>query len=208
MSRSVPPLNPLHVFVTAAKVGNFTAAAEALGVTPSAVSRQIAVLEAFLDARLFHRGVHSNVLTDPGKAYFNEVAGGPVNGGWHLADSNIDWGQDLHALRDYLKENKISDIGLAYYGTVLPSSIGINAHDPPFLIPKPGWYAISVSFVNGRPHVFGNHEGASVRVGVGELIYFRMFTPVTSIGYSINVYHLTYRDIENNIKLQNEQGPP
>ena len=74
MSRSVPPLNPLHVFVTAAKVGNFTAAAEALGVTPSAVSRQIAVLEAFLDARLFHRGVHSNVLTDPGKAYFNEVA--------------------------------------------------------------------------------------------------------------------------------------
>ncbi len=141
-------------------------------------------------------------------AYFNLAAGGPANGGWHLVDSNIDWGQDLHALRDYLKENKISDIGLAYYGTVLPSSIGINAHDPPFRIPKPGWYAISVSFVNGRPHVFGNHEGASVRVGVGELIYFRMFTPVTSIGYSINVYHLTYRDIENNIKLQNEQGPP
>ncbi len=141
-------------------------------------------------------------------AYFNLAAGGPENGGWHLVDSNIDWGQDLHALRDYLVEHKISDIGLAYYGTVLPSSIGIDAHDPPFRNPKPGWYAISVSFVNGRPHVFGNHEGASVRVGVGELIYFRLFTPVTTIGYSINVYHLTYRDIENVIRSQNEQGVP
>ncbi len=142
-------------------------------------------------------------------AYFNELAGGPANGGWHLADSNIDWGQDLHGLRDYLVEHKISDIGLAYYGTVLPSSIGINAHDPPFERPKPGWYAISVNFVHGRPHVFGNHEGASVRVGLGQLLYFRMFTPVTSIGYSINIYYLTYREIEEHAREYQEQlGPP
>ena len=142
-------------------------------------------------------------------AYFNEVAGGPVNGGWHLADSNIDWGQDLHGLRDYLVQHRINDIGLAYYGTVLPSSIGINAHDPPLRIAKPGWYAISVNFVHGRPHVFGNHEGASVRIGVGELAYFRVFTPVTSIGYSINVYHLTHRDAaEFNIEWQKQQGVP
>ena len=74
MSRSVPPLNPLHVFVVAAKVGNFTAAAEILGVTPSAVSRQIAVLEGFLDLRLFHRGVHANTLTEMGAAYFRDVS--------------------------------------------------------------------------------------------------------------------------------------
>ena len=142
-------------------------------------------------------------------AYFNEVAGGPVNGGWHLADSNIDWGQDLHGLRDYLVQHKISDIGLAYYGTVLPSSIGINAHDPPLRIAKPGWYAISVNFVHGRPHVFGNHEGASVRIGVGELAHFRVFTPVTSIGYSINVYHLTHRDVaEFMIEWQKQHGVP
>ena len=142
-------------------------------------------------------------------AYFNEAAGGPVNGGWHLVDSNIDWGQDLYGLRDYLVEHKINDIGLAYYGTVLPSSIGINAHDPPFRMPRPGWYAISVNVVHGRPHVFGNHEGASVRVGLGELLYFRLFTPVTSIGYSINVYHLTHRDVaEYMTELRKQQGPP
>ncbi len=74
MSRNIPPLNPLHVFVVAAKTGNFTAAAEALGVTPSAVSRQIAVLEGYLDTRLFHRGVHSNTLTDTGTGYFRQVS--------------------------------------------------------------------------------------------------------------------------------------
>ena len=136
-------------------------------------------------------------------AYFNLMAGGPANGGWHLVDSNIDWGQDLYGLRDYIFEHKISGIGLAYYGTVQPSSIGIQAHYPPFRPPRPGWYAVSVNFVHGRPHVIGDHEGNSVQIGLGELIYFRLFTPVTSIGYSINIYHLTHRDIEN---LMSELG--
>jgi LysR family glycine cleavage system transcriptional activator len=74
MARTIPPLNPLHVFVVAAQFGNFTAAGEALGVTPSAVSRQIAVLEAYLEARLFHRGASANTLTSTGKAYFEQVA--------------------------------------------------------------------------------------------------------------------------------------
>ena len=55
MTRTVPPLNPLHVFDTVSRLGSFTAAALALGVTQSAVSRQIAVLEGFLDVRLFRR---------------------------------------------------------------------------------------------------------------------------------------------------------
>jgi hypothetical protein len=34
--------------------------------------------------------------------YFNEAAGGSEQGWWHLADSNVDWGQDLLLLRDWL----------------------------------------------------------------------------------------------------------
>lgn len=34
--------------------------------------------------------------------YFNEPAGGPLDGWRHLADSNVDWGQDLIALRQWL----------------------------------------------------------------------------------------------------------
>lgn len=37
--------------------------------------------------------------------YFNEAAGGPTSGWWHLEDSNVDWGQDLILLRDWIDRN-------------------------------------------------------------------------------------------------------
>lgn len=74
MARSVPPLNPLHVFEVAARFGSFTRAAEILTVSPSAVSRQIAALESFLDVRLFHRAREGNVLTETGEEYYRAIA--------------------------------------------------------------------------------------------------------------------------------------
>ena len=35
-------------------------------------------------------------------AWLNELAGGPSQGYKHLADSSLDWGQDLPALKDWL----------------------------------------------------------------------------------------------------------
>lgn len=74
MVQLVPPLNPLHVFEVAARVGSFTKAAEILKVSPSAVSRQIATLEGFLDVRLFARARAGNVLTDDGQKYYRGIA--------------------------------------------------------------------------------------------------------------------------------------
>lgn len=74
MARSVPPLNPLHVFEVASRFGSFTKAAEVLSVSPSAVSRQIAALETFLDVRLFHRARDGNTLTEVGEEYYRGVA--------------------------------------------------------------------------------------------------------------------------------------
>jgi LysR family glycine cleavage system transcriptional activator len=74
LARSVPPLNPLHVFEVAARVGSFTRAAEILSVSPSAVSRQIATLESFLDVRLFHRAREGNVLTETGEEYYRAIS--------------------------------------------------------------------------------------------------------------------------------------
>jgi hypothetical protein len=37
--------------------------------------------------------------------YFNELAGGPRRGWWHLEDSNVDWGQDLIFLREWMDAN-------------------------------------------------------------------------------------------------------
>lgn len=39
-------------------------------------------------------------------AYFNEFAGGSKNGYKILADSNLDWGQDIYRLKKYLEQNK------------------------------------------------------------------------------------------------------
>jgi LysR family glycine cleavage system transcriptional activator len=74
LSRSIPPLNPLHVFEVAARVDSFTKAAELLSVSPSAVSRQITALETYLDVRLFHRARDGNTLTEVGKEYCRNIA--------------------------------------------------------------------------------------------------------------------------------------
>jgi len=73
MARSIPPLNPLHVFEVAARLGSFTKAAEELNVTQSAVSRQIGTLEVYLDVRLFHRDRAGVSLTRAGRDYFSDI---------------------------------------------------------------------------------------------------------------------------------------
>lgn len=54
-----PPLRALEIFAVAARLGGFTAAGAELGITQSAVSRQIADLESVLGIQLFERrGAH------------------------------------------------------------------------------------------------------------------------------------------------------
>lgn len=55
MKRSVLPLNALRVAEAAARHGSFRAAARELGVTPSAVSQQIRLLEDGIGSPLFQR---------------------------------------------------------------------------------------------------------------------------------------------------------
>ena len=58
--------NQLRVFSTVAEVGSFTGAGKALGVSQSAVSRQIAALEANLGVMLFRRHASGIEMTEPG----------------------------------------------------------------------------------------------------------------------------------------------
>ncbi|MDP8297436.1 MAG: glycosyltransferase family 39 protein [Candidatus Orphnella occulta] len=84
-------------------------------------------------------------------SYFNEIAGGPNNGWQYLRDSNIDWGQDLPALSQYLKENKIDEVTLEYFGEDLPWGYGINAApftELEYIKPENKIYAISVQYLD------------------------------------------------------------
>ncbi|MEX6501773.1 LysR substrate-binding domain-containing protein [Pseudomonas zhanjiangensis] len=68
--RHLPPLNALKTFEAAARQGSFKRAAEELCVTQAAVSRQIQVLEAFYELRLFLRGNRRVELTSEGHTLY------------------------------------------------------------------------------------------------------------------------------------------
>ncbi|SFM68648.1 LysR family transcriptional regulator [Variovorax sp. OV329] len=64
----------LIAFVRAVESGSFSAAARVLGTSPSAVSKNVAKLEARFGVRLFRRSTRSLTLTREGAAYFERVA--------------------------------------------------------------------------------------------------------------------------------------
>ena len=68
-----PSMMSLRCFTTAARTGNFTRAAAELNLTQSAVSRQIAKLEAALGVRLFTRAGPYLQLTERGRAYADTI---------------------------------------------------------------------------------------------------------------------------------------
>ena len=56
----------LESFVRSAENGGFSAAARQLGLTPAAVSRNVAMLERNLGVRLFQRSTRKLTLTEAG----------------------------------------------------------------------------------------------------------------------------------------------
>ncbi len=84
--------------------------------------------------------------------YFNVLAGGPDNAIEWLDDSNVDWGQDLPLLGEWLRDNEIDDatlVPMAFYdpalygvpGTVVPPEVALPILASPD--PAPGIYAAS-----------------------------------------------------------------
>jgi len=63
----------LRVFHAAAEAGSFTHAGERLGLSQSAVSRQVGALEQDLDTPLFHRHARGLILTEQGDILLRTV---------------------------------------------------------------------------------------------------------------------------------------
>jgi LysR family transcriptional regulator, glycine cleavage system transcriptional activator len=66
--RKLPPLRALHVFEAAARHHSFSAAANELGVTPTAISHQIRQLEEACGMKLFQRRPRPLLLQAQGLA--------------------------------------------------------------------------------------------------------------------------------------------
>ncbi|MFC4278036.1 LysR family transcriptional regulator [Achromobacter aloeverae] len=68
-------LNLLDAFIRSAQLGSFSAAARSLGLTPAAVSKNVARLEEDLGLRLFHRSTRKLALTGEGEQFLENAAG-------------------------------------------------------------------------------------------------------------------------------------
>lgn len=64
----------LRIFHAAAQAGSFTHAGEVLGLSQSAVSRQVSALEKDLSATLFHRHARGLALTEQGETLYATVS--------------------------------------------------------------------------------------------------------------------------------------
>jgi Transcriptional regulator len=75
LSRQLP-VNALRVFEAAARLGSFSKAAEELGMTQTAVSYQIKLLEGHIGKPLFIRQPRQTVLTETGELMLPKIAEG------------------------------------------------------------------------------------------------------------------------------------
>lgn len=115
--------------------------------------------------------------------YFNFAAGGPEGGHRYLADSNIDWGQDLPRLAAWMRREKVEGIQLGYFGADDPDRYGIVHEDLPTWYPnrpqRPagepfrGTVAVSTNLLLGflfpaesNPYAFLRSRPPDARVGV------------------------------------------
>ena len=72
---TLPSLPALRAFEAAARLGSFQAAAEAINVSPTAISHHIRGLEAALNVQLFTRAARQVRLTNEGQKL--------ADGRWH-----------------------------------------------------------------------------------------------------------------------------
>ena len=117
-------------------------------------------------------------------AFFNWPSGGPVNGPRYLLDSNIDWGQDLPALKHYIDEHGAMPLCTALFGSRYLRQYGVISRDllatgiPEGVENLSCVVAVSVNFLTGlyvSPYLFAP---------------LRQREPMARIGYSIYVYDL------------------
>lgn len=74
--KRLPPLATLRAFEAAARRLSFKEAAEELGLTPTAISHQVRLLEEYCGKRLFRRRPRPLALTDAGARLFPTIRSG------------------------------------------------------------------------------------------------------------------------------------
>lgn len=130
-------------------------------------------------------------------AFFSDIVGGPKNGHRILADSNLDWGQDIQTLGSWLAQHDPPRrLYLSYFGTALPEAYGVRyrpalsscAHIAPWDAasdvsgPPTGRDLLAISEMNLQGVFFHDPNPYA---------WLATRTPIAVLGYSIRVYDIT-----------------
>jgi hypothetical protein len=122
-------------------------------------------------------------------SYFNWLSGGPATGYRYLADSNVDWGQDLPALRQTLTHVGAQQPIVAYFGTAPLDAYGIAAPlwscNPAVEAMRPDWVAISATYLDG------------VYLPDDPFSKFREIPPTARAAYSILLYQTDRAEVRD-----------
>lgn len=127
-------------------------------------------------------------------AYGNEAWGGPSQVHKYLSDANVDWGQQLKAVKLYIDKNHITNCWIAYFpdGAIEPSDYGIHCQRLPTTNVL-WWMKLPMDVppvIDGTVFISdGDLEG--IEFGDGELNpyeSFREMKPRKTIQYGMNVY--------------------
>jgi 4-amino-4-deoxy-L-arabinose transferase-like glycosyltransferase len=129
--------------------------------------------------------------------YMNQLASNHPHW-WYLSDSNVEWGDDLNALADYLHargETEVRGAMSGAWGTL--GNYGITYHEifpkPGKVIPETDYVAIGASFLNGSTiAVPASEDGklVSEEQRINYLDVYRQLQPEAVLGGSIYVYRI------------------
>lgn len=127
-------------------------------------------------------------------AYGNEAWGGPSQVHRYLSDANVDWGQQLKAVKLYLDNNHITNCWFAYFpdGAIEPSDYGVHCRRLP-TTSSLWWLKLPMEVppaIEGTV-LLSDSDLEGIEFGDGTLNpydAFRGVTPAAVIQGGINVY--------------------
>ncbi|MDR2706324.1 MAG: hypothetical protein LBC02_11155 [Planctomycetaceae bacterium] len=170
------------------------------------LSSRILVVRVIVPLLLLLGTVSSLCVYPYSMSYFNEAVGGASQGHRYLLGSNIDWGQDLYELKEYLENHpEIRPLHIVISNIYPLETLDIrSAGTPPkwkpgqktfgtwdqqlTLGPQPGWYLLGT---NDLYNVNGDYD------------WFHHLTPVKRIGYSLFLFHVTLMEA-NRLREQDD----
>lgn len=173
--RHILPIYPFLIVLAAAAIGYYASRSKIAAILCAAL--------LLFQVISYARGYPNEI------AYANEAWGGPKNLHKFLGDSNVDWGQSLYRVKDYVAAHNIGDCWIAWFGARKPTVAGL----PCKLLAGPGYLeAIDTELQPVLPEKFSGTiliSNTLLDYDLYPYLYFAQRTPDEVIGGSVLVYH-------------------